>query len=177
MPFPQTPASDFWIIGYGNSQRRDDGIGPYIIERLQRVVEVREEVCLLTLQQLVPDVVDTLKHAGMLLFVDATVTKSAAGRQWIRICPEANAMPYLTHQVTPSFILWLLQSLYHRNPTAWIVSVQGDDFGFGGVLSSEAQKRVQHVTSEIIEFILTYLSKKDNITSILTKRNWNRRPK
>jgi Ni,Fe-hydrogenase maturation factor len=35
MSFSVKPLFDFWIIGYGNPQRRDDGIGPYIVKRLK----------------------------------------------------------------------------------------------------------------------------------------------
>ena len=177
MPSLQEPTADFWIVGYGNSHRRDDGIGPYILDRLQTFIENRRDVSLLSLPQLAPEVADTLKHAGLLVFVDATVAELKEGRQWIRIYPEAGDISYLTHQVTPSFVLWLLQCLYQCRPTAWMVSVQGDDYGFGGGLSGATRLRALHVMSEIIEFILTYLPKKDTITSFPTEEKRNRRPK
>ncbi len=159
-------SSDFWIIGYGNPQRRDDGIGPYIVKRLQPIFEHRSDVHLRVLHQLEPDVIDTLKNANTILLVDATVETLADGHQWVNIQPEFKTMPCLTHQVTPSLILGLLQALYHRNPAAWMVSIQGADFGFGSGLSSEAKKRAEQVIGEISEFVLTEVSEKDKITLI-----------
>ena len=158
MSFAATPSYDFWIIGYGNPQRRDDGLGPYIVKGLQPLFEHRSDVHLLVLHQLEPDVIDALKNAHTILFVDATVEMLAEGHHWAEIQPEIKTLPCLIHQVTPSFILGLLQCLYRRNPVAWMISIQGDDFSFGNVLSSEAQKRAEQVIGEITEFILTNLA-------------------
>jgi len=49
MSYARAPSSDFWIIGYGNPQRRDDGIGPYIVNRLQPLFKHRKDVHLLAL--------------------------------------------------------------------------------------------------------------------------------
>jgi len=161
-----TPSFDLWIIGYGNPQRRDDGIGPYIVKRLQPLFEHRSDVHLLVLHQLEPDVIDTLKNAHTILFVDATVGELAKGRHWVEIQPEIKTLPCLIHQVAPSFILGLLQCLYRQTPAAWMVSLQGDDFSFGRGLSSGAQKRAEQVIGEIAEFVLTEVPEKDRISRI-----------
>ena len=166
MSFSGTPSFDFWIIGYGNPQRRDDGIGPYIVKWLQALFEHRRDVHLLVLHQLEPDVIDALKNAYTILFVDTTVEMLAEGRHWAEIQPEIKALPCLIHQVAPSFILGLLQCLYRRNPAAWMVSIQGDDFSFGSGLSSGAQKRAEQVIGEIAGFVLTNLAGKDKISRI-----------
>jgi hydrogenase maturation protease len=159
-----TPTFDSWIIGYGNPQRRDDGIGPNIVKRLQPLLGHRSDVHLLVLHQLEPDVIDSLKNAHAILFVDASVEKLAEGRRWDVIQPEIKSLPCLIHQVTPPFILGLLQCLYGRNPSAWMVSVEGNDFNFGSGLSSGAQKRSEQVIGEIAEFVLTAAMEKDTIT-------------
>ena len=163
------PSSYFWIVGYGNPQRRDDGVGPYIVNRLQPFFKQRNDIRLQILHQLEPDVVDTLKNAHTILFVDATVETLALGWQWAEVRPEPGAMPCLTHQATPSWVLGLLQTLYHRSPAVWMISVRGNDFGFGSGLSPETQKRVEQVMGEIIEFVLTQVSEKDRINQIEAK--------
>ena len=169
MSYARAPSSDFWIIGYGNPQRRDDGIGPYIVNRLQPLFKHRKDVHLLALHQLEPDIIDTLKTADTLVFVDASVETLTEGRHWVEVQPELNTMPFLIHQVAPAFILGLLQCLYHRHPKAWMVSVEGTDFGFGIGLSSGAQKRTERVIGEIAEFVLTEVPEKDRITRINLK--------
>jgi len=169
MSYTRAPSSDFWIIGYGNPQRRDDGIGPYIVNRLQPLFKHRKDVHLLALHQIEPDIIDTLKTADMLVFVDASVESLTEGRDWVEVQPELNTMPFLIHQVAPAFISGLLQCLYHRHPKTWMVSVEGTDFGFGTGLSSDARKRAEQVIGEIAEFILTEVPEKDRITRINLK--------
>jgi hydrogenase maturation protease len=171
MSYAGSPSSDFWIIGYGNSQRRDDGIGPYIVKRLQPLFEHRSNIHLLVLHQLEPNVIDALKNAHTILFVDATVEALVKGRHWAEIQPELMVMPCLIHQATPSFILGLLQCLYHQRPKTWLVSIEGNDFRFGSGLSPGVQKRVEKVICEITEFVLTEVPEKDKITSIESKLN------
>jgi hydrogenase maturation protease len=155
MSLVESALSAFWIIGYGNPQRRDDGIGPSIVHRLQPLFEHRGDVHLLVLHQLAPDIIDTLRTADTILFVDASVEALSEGRRWAAIQPELEALPCLVHQVTPSFILWLLRCLYDRNPAAWMVSVEGNDFSFGSGLSSEAACRAERVIGEIEAFVFT----------------------
>lgn len=166
MTFARTPPLEFVIIGYGNPQRRDDGIGPYIVDRLRPIFEHLKNVHLLARHQLEPDIIDSLKTADRLLFVDASAEALTEGRQWAEVRPELDTMPFLIHQVAPAFILGLLQSLYHRHPQTWTISVQGADFGFGTGLSANVRKKATRVAGEITRFVLTEAAKKDNITSI-----------
>ena len=170
MSFSVKPSFDFFIIGYGNPQRRDDGIGSYIVNRLQPLFKHRKDVHLLVLHQLEPDMIDTLKSADTLIFVDATADAVTDGHSWVEVKPEQNTMPFLVHQVAPAFILGLLQCLYHRRPKTWMVSVEGTDFGFGNGLSSDARKRAEQVIGEIAEFVLTEALEKDRITLTGTYR-------
>ncbi|MBW1960023.1 MAG: hydrogenase maturation protease [Deltaproteobacteria bacterium] len=149
-----TPCSHrCWIIGYGNPQRRDDGIGPFVVNRLKGILEHKKEVRLLALHQLAVDQVEQLCKADLLLFVDATVENLDGGRTWHRVSPETRNRPYLTHHVQPSYLLGLIQALYHRSIPAWLVSIQGDDFGFGDKLSPWAERRAEKVSWEILQFI------------------------
>ena len=152
-------SSGHWIIGYGNSQRRDDGIGSYIVSRLQPLFGYRSDVHLLISHQLEPDMIDDLKNAATLLFVDATIKRVMAGRRWSAVHPELKTMPCPGHGVTPAVILGWLQWLYRRCPPAWLICVEGDDFRLGSGLSSGAQKRADQVVGEITGFVRTQVDR------------------
>lgn len=141
-----------WIIGYGNSQRRDDGIGPYVVGRLKKILKQQEGIAFRSLHQLEPELVEELQYATFIVFVDATVEELEGGWQWIEVEPNLREIPYLTHHCKPSYLLGLLRSLYHRCPKTWVVSVQADDLGFGGGLSPEAQSRAHKVVSALVNF-------------------------
>ena len=155
MVLPEATSSEYWIIGYGNAQRRDDGIGPYIVGRLRPIFANRRDVHLRVSHQLEPDLIEPLKHATTILFVDAAIRRGVAGRRWMAIQPELKNLPFLGHQVTPAFILGWLQCLYRRCPAAWLVTVGGSDFGFGSGLSPGARKRAEQVIREITALMLT----------------------
>ena len=143
-----------WIIGYGNCQRRDDGIGPYVANQLNIFLKNKKGVRILALNQLEPDLVNELRHANLIILVDATMDEAEGGWTWDKIEPELEILPHLTHYLRPSYLLGFLQSIYRICPPTWLVSVQGDDFEFGEELSRGAEKRAQRVVSEITEFIL-----------------------
>ncbi len=107
----------------------------------------------MALPQLGADLVEPLCEADLILFVDATIENLDGGRAWSRIYPETQLLPYLTHHVRPSYLLGLIQALYHRSPPAWLVSIQGHDFGFGEGLSPGAEKSAEDVNGEILQFI------------------------
>ena len=84
---------------------------------------------------------------------DATVDRLEHGWEWGEIQPESGTMPYTTHQMDPSFLLRIFESIYHRSPRTWLASIQGEDFGFGEGLSPEAETRAEKAISEIVKHI------------------------
>lgn len=149
----QTPEPcSTWIIGYGNPHRKDDGIGPYVIERLSLNLGERTGVALRSLHQLDPVVAEEVQGAEVLILVDATVEPLEHGLRWIRVQPKRDVLPWGTHHLQPSAFAGLLEALYRRHPATWLVSVQGNDFGFGEGLSLEAREKAEQASREIIQF-------------------------
>jgi len=143
-----------WIIGYGNLHRRDDGIGPYVVEQISRDLGRGTGIALRSLHQLDPVLAEELHGVEVLILVDATVEPLERGVRWTRIQPEQNLSPCGMHHLQPSVFAGLLESLYQHSPTMWLVSVQGNDFGFGEGLSLEAQGKAERASSEIVQFCL-----------------------
>ena len=129
-----------WVIGYGNPQRRDDGSGCHVAGRLGRFFSRETGVAVRVLHQLDPVLVEDLREADEVLFVDATLERLEEGSEWLRVRPEVNDLRGITHHCKPAFLLGLLQTLYGRCPEGWLVSVEGDDFGLGQGLSAEGKR-------------------------------------
>ena len=142
-----------WIIGYGNPQRGDDGIGPYVVSRIEEILGGERGITLRTCHQLEPELVEELHDAQRIILVDATVHELEGGSQWMKVEPECEALPHITHHCKPSFLLGLLKLLYDACPEAWVVSVQGDDFGYCEGLTSMAQERAKRAVREIVHFV------------------------
>lgn len=152
MPAEKPELHSTWIIGYGNPHRRDDGIGPYVIEQLSAELRERSGIALRSLHQLDPVLAEEVQDAEVLILVDATVEPLERGLRWTRVQPIQDLSGCDTHHLRPEGLASLLESLYHRSPAVWVVSVQGNDFGFGEGLSLEAQEKAQRARSEIVQF-------------------------
>ena len=154
MPAAKSELHSTWIVGYGNPHRRDDGIGPYIVEQLSGDLGRERDIALRSLHQLDPVLAEEVQGAEVLILVDATVESVERGVRWTRVEPKQGLSACDTHHLRPSTLLGLMEALYGRRPTTWLVSVQGGDFGFGEGLSLEAQEKAERATSEILDFCL-----------------------
>jgi hydrogenase maturation protease len=142
-----------WIVGYGNPQRRDDGIGPYVASRLKDLLSSMQTLHVWPCHQLDPAMAEDLKEAGVVWFIDATVEPLVSGWQRSALHPSIEAWPYMVHDFEAPLLLGLMKAVYGRCPEAWMVSVQGDDFGFGEGLSDGARQRADEAVNAIAGFV------------------------
>jgi hydrogenase maturation protease len=147
------PSRGFQIIGYGNPQRQDDGIGPYVIDRLSTVLKSVDGIHLQKLPQLEPAIVDELQRADRIIFVDATLLEVHGGWRLDPLRPALGIWPPTTHHFTPMFILGLLQALYHCNPPSWLASVQGYNYGFGCGITPRAKTSAERAITAILALV------------------------
>ena len=143
-----------WIIGYGNPHRRDDGIGPYVVQQLSHQLESTGKITFGSFHQLDPVLLGELQGADLVILVDATVENLEEGLRWTRVQPQRDVSPCGTHHIKPSTLLGFMEALYGRSPSTWLVSVQGEDFGHGEGLSLEAQEKAKRASAEIAQFCL-----------------------
>ena len=148
-----------WLIGYGNPHRRDDGLGPYVVDRLCDELHSTGRMAFCSLHQLDPVLVDELQMAELIILVDATVENLDGGVRWTKVRPGIEISSWATHHLKPSTWLGLLQAFYHRSPPTWLVSVQGTDFGFGEGLSPETKEAADRAKVEIARFCKKQIDK------------------
>jgi hydrogenase maturation protease len=134
--------NDQWVvIGYGNTLRRDDGVGQVV------AMEVQEWGCLgvrsLSLHQLTPELAQTLATVEGAIFVDAyPVSGETATVQVFPLRSEDADTISVGHHCDPRSLLALAQALYDHSPSAWLVTIPAVDFEFGETLSPIAQQGV-----------------------------------
>lgn len=116
--------ADALVIGFGNTLRGDDGIGPAVAEKLARLHF--PEVRVIVTHQLTPELAADLAEARFVVFVDASVGGESVGV--VRVEP-AGAGEVLTHAADPCSVLGLCAAVYGRCPAAWLVTAAGADFG------------------------------------------------
>ncbi|MFB2921341.1 MULTISPECIES: hydrogenase maturation protease [Aerosakkonema] len=142
----QTLNKCFVIIGYGNDLRSDDAIGPCVAKAVEAwgVPNVDS----LALQQLTPELADTLQDAYGAIFVDASSSPEVKEVEVLAIEPIESGKT-MTHTSDPRSLLALTKALYGRYPHAWLVKVPAVNFELGESLSPIAQKGIDDALEEI----------------------------
>jgi hydrogenase maturation protease len=123
------------IIGIGNPGRRDDGLGPALVELLEAAR--LEGVDLDSNYQLnIEDALACSKH-DTVIFADASETAETPFA-FIRLEP-CREIAFTTHELSPAAVLALCEELYGRRPQAWVMAIRGHEWDVGEGLSPEAE--------------------------------------
>jgi hydrogenase maturation protease len=136
-------SSTLLIIGIGNSLRRDDGAGLILATALAARWQNQGRHSRLLLEtQLGPEMALELAAADVsaVLFIDAAADLDRPV-SFTRLARE-DSSPGLTHHLSPSALLLYAGSLFASHPPAWLLCVQGVDFGLGEELSPAATRAV-----------------------------------
>ena len=128
-------ASRLLVIGYGNTLRGDDGVGPRVAEVVSSMglPGVRTLMC----QQLSPEHADPISQADAFVFVDAAVDAPKE----VQLCPlEPNESSQLmAHAADPRTMLALARDVFGHAPRAWWLTIPAANLEFGETLSPLAQ--------------------------------------
>ena len=138
-------AGGLLVIGYGNTLRRDDGVGPLVAEAVAALglPGVRTLVC----HQLTPELADPIARAQTVVFVDAAA--GAVGEVKLgRVTPSAS-IQLMAHASSPEHLLALARELFGHAPTGWLLAIPADDFNFGEGLSARTQAGLALAVEEI----------------------------
>jgi hydrogenase maturation protease len=141
------------IVGVGNRQYRDAGIGPFIVEKLEMILHVSETFKFLITPHLTFDLLNEMRFVGLVVFIDAIAENLENGWCCNRLTP---ASPIMDCQapLNPAALMGVFRSTCQRDLPAWRVSVQGKDFGFGNSISPIARKNVEKAFSNIVETVI-----------------------
>jgi hydrogenase maturation protease len=154
------------IIGYGNPSRRDDGVGLAVVNGLRARLgkapleegddgynELGGAVDTLFLQQLMPELAETLAGYDRVWFVDAhlgvfpeLVRRTALAAQF--------GLASVSHHLGPETLLALTQRIYGQAPVGELISIRGFDFDFGDELSVETAEGVRQVIEILVRTLM-----------------------
>jgi len=136
------------VIGYGNPLRADDGVGWVVAQRLRSELagdRFEGDVVVLAEHQLTPELAEAIARARLVIFVDARVG-DRPGRVGCRIVAQSgDGSQAFSHEVDPSSLVQLARLLYGACPTSLVISVAGEDFGYGTNLSPVVEAAIPEV--------------------------------
>ena len=123
------------VIGYGNTLRSDDGVGPRVAEAVGalRLPGVRTLIC----QQLSPEHAEPVSRAASVIFVDAAVDIPSEV-QFRKLEPN-NSSQLMAHAADPRTMLALARDVFGGAPEAWWLTIPAKKLDFGEELSPEAE--------------------------------------
>jgi len=133
------------VIGYGNTLRRDDGVGPKVAEAVEALA--LPGVRALVRPLLTPELAEAVSRAGVVIFVDAAVD-APREVQMRRLAPAASSQ-VMAHAASPATLLALARDVFGRAPEAWWLTIPVEDLALGEELSPLAQRGFERAVEEI----------------------------
>lgn len=139
------------VIGYGNPLRCDEGIGWHVVREL-----VRTGVChegeVLSCEQLTPEMAEDISRAPFVLFI--TAVRSGKPGELVGKDISADPAPMsFSQQLTPGAALGLAADLYGECPHAYLLSVCGERFEEGDVLSHSVADVIPEILDQVGELM------------------------
>jgi hydrogenase maturation protease len=135
------------VIGYGNTLRGDDGVGPRVAEAVAalHLPNVRTLAC----PMLTPELAEPIAQAGCVVFVDAAVDAPRAV-QWRPLQPNESSQ-LMAHAADPRTMLALSRDVFGHTPRAWWLTIPAVMMEFSEDLTPEAQRGVEEAVKKIQE--------------------------
>ncbi len=155
------------VAAFGNPFRRDDGVGAAVANSLLKELgrdplealddglgNLGHQVDVIQVQQLAPELADTVEGYDLLIMVDAHVGLIEEPLAERSIGPSLRP-PLVIHQTQPSSVLALTRRMYGKAPEGILLSVRGHDFEFGEGLSPQAAALVPLAVGRILKMLQT----------------------
>jgi hydrogenase maturation protease len=133
------------VIGYGNTLRRDDGVGPRVADAVAALA--LPGVHALTCPLLTPELADPISCALVAIFVDAAI--DAPREVQLRRLAPAETSQIMAHAASPATLLALARDVFGHAPEAWWLTIPVEDLEIGEELSPLAQRGFEIAVEEI----------------------------
>lgn len=147
------------IIGYGNTLRGDDGLGPYIVEHIQdAVAPYGATVRTMTLHQLDVTLASQIPEVDMVFFVDARADDSEELVRIEQIEPAAEpvGLHHTSHTISVPVLLRIALDSYGAAPLCFCLMPKGYDFSIGEIISPRARIAAACARNRIIEILRSH---------------------
>jgi hydrogenase maturation protease len=132
---PSAPAGVL-VIGYGNTLRQDDGVGPKTAEAIAALN--LPGVAVVTCDLLTPEMAERISQAKTVFFIDASV--EAPKEVQVRKLEPNPTCQVMAHAADPRTMLALARDVFGHAPEGWWVTIPARRMGIGDDLSTVATR-------------------------------------
>lgn len=152
------------VLGYGNRDRQDDGVAWHLLAEIRKRLgfrdpyliddsfESQDPLVFVFQLQLMPEMAEEISPFDRICFLDAHTGSVPEDIHCENLSAIYQHSP-LTHHLTASSLLSILQIVNKKTPEAILVSVKGTEFGYSPDLSSETANLVPQASQIVIDWI------------------------
>ena len=133
------------VIGYGNTLRSDDGVGPRVAEEVEKLNLSAVRSIMRGL--LTPELAEPISQARRVVFVDASV--EVPGRLQLRPLSAGSSSQIMAHTADPRTLLALARDVFGQAPPAWWLTIPIENLAIGEQLSAKAREGLVEAVREI----------------------------
>ncbi|MEO8369714.1 MAG: hydrogenase maturation protease [Candidatus Solibacter sp.] len=137
------------VIGYGNPLRGDDGAG-YMAAELLRARLQNPAVEIVSEQQLLPEMMQGIAEAKLVIFIDASVSGRTGKFNRIPLRPAPTCGRF-THHASPEALLAGAQALYGHTPEAVHYLIPGRFFEAGQEMTPSVRRAVNDLVETLAQ--------------------------
>lgn len=141
------------VIGVGNPERGDDGVGPAIAACVGRDERLPGAV-VRSVMQLTPELAADVAEASVVVIADARAGAGAGEVGWEPVgASEPGVSGPFSHHLTPAALCDLAGKAYGRVPPAFVVGVGAAGFDAGAPLSAPARAAVPRALEVVVALL------------------------
>jgi hydrogenase maturation protease len=132
--------SKILILGFGNTQRADDGVGAKAAIAIDTELS-SADLLVIAAHQLTPELAAPVSKSSRVLFLDASHRGIAGEIRFEKIERDRGFEPgTLSHHLSPQALLELAARFFQSQPEAWLLTVTGESFDFAEEFSPPVLK-------------------------------------
>jgi len=144
-------------IAIGNSLREDDGVAHHAL----RLIAPNDNVRLLQVFQLAPELACEIARADLVFFLDAD-----ASAETTMLTPIETDGAYggpMAHSMSPAEVVAIASDLYAFAGKALLCRIPAKQFGFGEELTAAAKAAARSAAKVIVEYVALHATNPDKL--------------
>ena len=157
------------LYGYGNPGRKDDGLGPILVELVEKWIIEKEikNISVDSNYQLNIEDAYTIRDYDIVIFIDASI-EEIDDFIVTRVEPSEK-VNYTMHSVSPSFVLDLCNKIYNYYPDTFLVHIKGYEFQLQEGLTNKARENLESALTFIKNLLAVPEELVENLDAQLLK--------
>lgn len=142
------------VYGYGNPGRKDDGLGSFLADRIEKWIHTNRmtDIHVDSNYQLNIEDACNIKDYDIVIFADASIEDIEHFR--IESVTPSGKVSFHTHSVSPGFVLDLCHRLFNKDPLAFLLHIRGYEFSMEESLSHQAMINLEMAFELLTEILM-----------------------